>query len=250
MTRVQLPASYALEDYAKRCLRDVADQEYIAARRCFRNDLFVPFFWIGHQAVEKYLKVAIALNGGIAKFGQDGHDIQKIAERLGKLTELNFRIPDKLSHFFERLSHANNLRYFIEAGFVMPPYLVWLDWTVWYVRRYSQKILGTPRQFNLVEEIEKENSEKRPISVILDDGFLELHLKKKRSSLTDDLVWQNPAFTRRRNRRKRLRNYPQKFWALNPTQVIDPSSIDELSRVFFFPKDVIKAFRQAAMAQE
>jgi hypothetical protein len=44
-----------LNDFAKRCFRDVADHDYILARLAYRSGLFPQFHWCALQAIEKYL---------------------------------------------------------------------------------------------------------------------------------------------------------------------------------------------------
>jgi len=53
-----------------------ADDNYVAARWCFRERLNVDFFWLAVHSVEKYLKAILLLNLKSAK--QYGHDIVKL----------------------------------------------------------------------------------------------------------------------------------------------------------------------------
>lgn len=46
---------------------DTADQDYLLARGCYRIGLYDQFFWSGAQAIEKYIKCSILINGGNAK---------------------------------------------------------------------------------------------------------------------------------------------------------------------------------------
>ena len=48
-----------LNNIATRSFRDVADQDYIAARLCYRSNLMVQFVWMAEQAIEKYLKAIL-----------------------------------------------------------------------------------------------------------------------------------------------------------------------------------------------
>lgn len=57
---------------------DTADQNYVIARWAYHRGLFLDFFWNACQALEKYLKASLLLNGRSAK-GQ-GHDLTKLFE--------------------------------------------------------------------------------------------------------------------------------------------------------------------------
>ena len=46
---------------------DTADDNYIAARKCFIEGLNVDWFWLAVHALEKYMKAALLLNGLSAK---------------------------------------------------------------------------------------------------------------------------------------------------------------------------------------
>ena len=53
-----------------------ADDNYIAARWCFHQNLNVDFFWLAVHCVEKYLKASLLLNGENVK--KQSHDIVKM----------------------------------------------------------------------------------------------------------------------------------------------------------------------------
>jgi len=51
-----------LNDFATRSFRDVADQDYIAARLSYRHGLIPQFHWQALQALEKYIKAILLYN--------------------------------------------------------------------------------------------------------------------------------------------------------------------------------------------
>jgi hypothetical protein len=53
-----------------------ADRDYVLARWAAINRLDINFFWLGVQAVEKYLKAILLLNGRAAK--DYGHNVQRL----------------------------------------------------------------------------------------------------------------------------------------------------------------------------
>ena len=54
---------------------DTADQNYVIARWAYHRGLFLDFFWNARQALEKYLKASLLLNGKSAK--DQKHDLTK-----------------------------------------------------------------------------------------------------------------------------------------------------------------------------
>ena len=88
---VSMNVDALLNDFALRCFRDSADQDYIAARMSYRAALIPQFHWSGLQAVEKYLKAILLLNRIEAT--SVNHDLNRALERAKKLP---FEI--KLSH--------------------------------------------------------------------------------------------------------------------------------------------------------
>ncbi len=51
-----------VNDYITRSFRDVADEDYVAARALYRDGLDRQFLWAALQSVEKYLKAILAYN--------------------------------------------------------------------------------------------------------------------------------------------------------------------------------------------
>jgi len=52
---------------------DTADQNYVIARWAYHRELFLDFFWTACQALEKYLKASLLLNGRCAR--HQGHNL-------------------------------------------------------------------------------------------------------------------------------------------------------------------------------
>jgi hypothetical protein len=70
-----------INDFAMRSFRDTADEDYIAARMCWRAQLIPPFLWSSLQAMEKYLKCVSVLNRIRA---ERGHKLIDILQRCEK----------------------------------------------------------------------------------------------------------------------------------------------------------------------
>ncbi|KQY99994.1 hypothetical protein ASD45_03655 [Pseudolabrys sp. Root1462] len=62
---------------------NTADDNYIAARWCFHENLNVDFFWLAVHCLEKYLKAALLLNGHSSRSYR--HDIIRLYEAVKPL---------------------------------------------------------------------------------------------------------------------------------------------------------------------
>ena len=71
-----------LNDFAKRSFRDVADQDYIAARMSYRANLREPFLWSSLQALEKYFKAILLFNRESSK--GVSHKLDEALKRVDK----------------------------------------------------------------------------------------------------------------------------------------------------------------------
>ena len=72
---------------------DMADQDYLAARLAYGAEMFNLFFWSAGQAIEKYLKASLLLNGLSAK--GYGHNLEKLFADVCEYASDLF--PEKLS---------------------------------------------------------------------------------------------------------------------------------------------------------
>src|SRR5258708_33342421 len=62
---------------------NTADDNYIAARWCFHENLNVDFFWLAVHSLEKYMKAVLLLNGQSSK--SYSHDITKLYSNIQPL---------------------------------------------------------------------------------------------------------------------------------------------------------------------
>ena len=60
-----------------------ADEDYITARWCATNSMPVDFYWLGAQAIEKFLKAILLANGQSVK--SHGHDLKKLLHDVKNL---------------------------------------------------------------------------------------------------------------------------------------------------------------------
>jgi HEPN domain-containing protein len=96
-----------LDDFAKRCFRDTADGDYIAARLSYRAGLTMQYLWSSQQAIEKYLKCILLLNR--IKATKVRHDL----EAALKLIEPNIHLglTPKSKEFIAHIDSCAQCRY-------------------------------------------------------------------------------------------------------------------------------------------
>jgi hypothetical protein len=134
---------------------NTADDNYIAARWCFHENLNVDFFWLAVHSLEKYMKAVLLLNGQSSK--SYGHNITKLYSNTrplapellpAKLYKPDLAMPDEQWHdedvetFIERLyrdGQADN-RYQL-YGYVRHAEDLWkLDQLIFNVRRLCRPL--------------------------------------------------------------------------------------------------------------
>lgn len=103
---------------------DTADQNYVMARWAYHRGLFLDFFWNACQALEKYLKASLLLNGRSAK--DQRHDLTELFEgveeygadclpsrlvrpsQLNQLPDWHEETPEEFIARFNALGDSNN----------------------------------------------------------------------------------------------------------------------------------------------
>jgi len=236
-----------LNDFATRSFRDVADQDYIAARLSYRHGLIPQFHWQALQSLEKYIKAILLYNRIKAK--NIGHDLAKGIKHTEKLAfELNLSLST--IEFIKHIDNFGKFRYLETSYSTHGPKLVQLDRAVWEIRRYC-RVLNYELQLpdgdmkNMLDlEIEKiENSiTQSPHKFRIMGGALEKILDKKENIARPALIWQNGFFT---SKTRKSVNSPAYFHAVNAPLSLHPEILDEVLKYILIPKDVIKAYKLA-----
>lgn len=95
----------AINDFTNRCFRDVADQDYLAARAAYRAGLVLPVLTNGHQALEKYLKAILLYNRKSTK--SIGHDLEKAFGAVLSISDISLIFQTILKRQLDTLNDVD-----------------------------------------------------------------------------------------------------------------------------------------------
>ncbi len=220
--------------YVTQAFRDVADQDYAAARAMYRLSLDLQFLWFAEQAVEKYLKAILLYNGQDSRVG---HRITKAFERLREIDDIAFDFPAETREFLELLQKCGPDRYLSKPWFAFGNELELLDQTVWHARRYCQYFRGDPDRFPVaVSVVTAPAFKNKPWTFRILDGELERILDNSDWPLGDDVRWRNTFFA------EGAAAPPQRMKSINPVTVFAPGLFQALRERIHFPSDAVEAF--------
>jgi HEPN domain-containing protein len=241
-----------INDFATRSFRDIADQDYVAARLSYRHGLYSQFHWQSLQALEKYLKAILLYNRVKAK--DINHDLEKAIKHTRKLPFLLKR-SSGTDEFIKHLSGFGRFRYLETSYFIQGPKLAELDKAVWELRRYCKvldyevNIPGGMMKNMLRQELDAiERSDQQPPQKFkLAGGLLERIIDKQEHPSRSALIWQNLFFGNVIRNQVRM---PSVFHAVNAPLYLHPVILDELLEYVFLPKEVELAYREHGKAIE
>lgn len=244
--------STLINDFAIRCFRDTADQDYIAARLSYRHGLYPQFYWQSLQAIEKYIKAILLFNRIKAK--DINHDLIRALKYTEKLP-FELRRSEVTRKFIEELSEYGRFRYLEASYSIIGPKLAQLDKSVWEIRRYCAVLNYEINNLNgelrnlLQNEISKiETSEgMSPQKFRLQGGLLEKIIDDRNHRSRAALIWQN-LFFGVAIRKKVFMSKP--FLAVNSPLFLHPEILEDLLEYVFLPKDVINAYRELAVKKK
>jgi hypothetical protein len=225
----------------------VADQDYIAARILHRYNLRPQFLWAALQAIEKYIKGIILYN----RVSTKGlcHDLEAGLERLSKIRDIPFQIPDDVKKFIIYLNGEGANRYFEHQAYTLGMEIFYLDRTVWHLRRYCYWMRGQddfgdgrvlerlPLEIRAVHSVSEREAHKYRIL----GGYLEVVLAKRESGLRKHLVRKN--FYYGSYKKQRVKNIQIQMWSANPTHYMHPEIFEDLSKLVQFCEEVRRVFR-------
>ncbi len=236
----------SLNEIARRCFRNTADEDYICARDSYRIGLVEPYLWSSLHAIEKYLKGILLFNGISARYidpnkkrKEYSHRLTLLLARVSRIDIFQIKLPRWADNYLSYLESLGINRYLTQDTFTFGRELQHLDEIVWSVRRYCQS-LDDPRGEKLTRDwingIESDYIEKHPHKLRITGGILEELIR----SDTDNparkaLVWKNLFFGRKS--RRQITYKPLKK-ALNSPIKVKPKTQDykDLSEYIRLPK--------------
>jgi len=236
-------------DFANRSFRDVADQDYIAARASYRLELDQQFLWSSLQAIEKYFK-AILLYNGISSKGIN-HNLAEALKRVEKIEDINFHLPEDVIDFVNYINTYGPNRYLEFPSHLSMDALIELDKTVWHIRRYCYFLRATLKSYDgtlvflLPYELQKIHHEyylENPHKYKISGGFLEKATSNKKIC-HKALVWNNFYFGKKK--RIYIKNFNSRTSSVNPTLTLHPESFEELDGLVYFSSETRKIFKQS-----
>jgi HEPN domain-containing protein len=217
-----------LNDFAKRSFRDVADQDYIAARMSYRANLREPFLWSSLQALEKYFKAILLFNRKSSK--GVGHKLDEALIKVEPISDLSFSIPNDVREFIKYINEYGTNRYLEYPSHLQDDALMLLDKSVWYLRCFCY----SRNEFRTIPD------ENNPHQFALRGGFLEEVIKSEHSS-SKYLIWHNFFYGRKRT--NIIKNNKMYFSFVTPTLAMYPEIFGELDKLVFISPETRKYFK-------
>jgi hypothetical protein len=228
-----------IDDFAIRCFRNLADQDYIHARLAYRHALHQQFLWSALQSLEKYFKTILLLDR-ISSKGV-GHSLSLAREKLLNVS-FEVQLHDRTKDFIEFIDRFGGDRYQVGSTFVHGAKLYELDSAVWDIRRYCIKMHD---QSN-IEQASK--AIRYPYHLHrIPGGKLEEILENKKHAARSALVWQNAFYSHKF--RKKVRQ-PTRFQATNAPLSLSPELIEFIQQYVTLPKRAIEAYREMARSKK
>ena len=224
-----------LNDAARRSFRDMADQDYLSARLCYKHKLNFQFLWLSQQAVEKYIKAILLYNRvPVLKLN---HNLNKGLAKIKEIPYLELDLDVKSERFIDYLNEQGPNRYFQNSMYTEGFEILSLDRTIWELRRYCKPLnysITNPKG-EVIEMLEHElssikNSKSRPYHTFkLFGGYLEKRLKDNKFNQGDILTWKNLFFGRNKKNAIRI---GRSMHVTHPTHYMHPNATEMLSRFF------------------
>lgn len=127
-----------------------ADENYITARWCHLNELWIDFGWMGAQTIEKYLKAILLINGGVAL--KQNHNLMQLYDEVYDIVQDSDLLPPHLADdikVFEAIGNTHS-RYRTYGHLIGMSALCQLDRLAFSTRRLIH-VLDKPRGYDMSE---------------------------------------------------------------------------------------------------
>lgn len=209
-----------INSFAYSTLRDTADQDYVAARLAYRDQLLSQYLWSAEQALEKYLKCILQLNR--IRANAIPHELEKALDTINANAPFAIALNDNLLQFIRRLDGSAKYRYLQVSQMVLRDDLILFDRCVWSIRRYCQSMdyevkTANGKVVNLLEsslQAITDSNLNPPQTFHLIGGKLESILANRKHPARKALLWGNFYF----GARHRSVIYRRSWWG----EVISP----------------------------
>jgi len=226
----RLTRELLLNDLAIRCFRDIADQDYIAARLAYHHQLPEPSLWQSQQALEKYLKCVLLLNRIPAIDG--GHSLTDALRKIEANQSLSLQLTPATRELIEHLDEFGTERYLTTSMLAFGANVVHLDRAVWELRRFCSTD-ERPRKLTLIHG-------KRPPRYSI-GGWIESVLSEPRESeRRRALVRENGFWGPKRNTIVRVLRW---MTTSNAPLWMHPEILPLAARYIYLPKHVIAGYK-------
>jgi HEPN domain-containing protein len=229
-----------INDFASRCFRDVADEDYLAARAAFRSDLIFPILTNGHQALEKYLKAILLYNRRSSK--NVGHDLEKALAAVKAIPDIKFDFPPRVEETIKYFEDYGRSRYFEVSYHKRGDACLRLDHAVWSIRRYCRYLRavlpdGTSMRDKTVAMLQAKQTLDAPHKYRIVGGYLEKILDQQvsRPKARELLVWKNFYYGGRH--RQIIKKYKNSWSAANSPLSMHPEIYDDVKKLVKFTNE-------------
>ncbi|MDP8800903.1 HEPN domain-containing protein [Serratia marcescens] len=228
---------------ATRSFRNIADQDYIAARICHRNGLTLQFLWMAQQAVEKYLKAILIYNG--IETQHLSHHLKKSINKIIEIPGMTLDLSTDVLNFITYLDHQGPNRYLEKEMYTHGDELLKLDKCVWEIRRYCKVLnysinLREGESVNLfkneIEIIHRWKASKNKHLFKINNGYLEMVLEsksKKYKMQKEMIIWKNFYYGKIK---KNSIQWERSIKTIIPTQIVHPEGIEVIRKLVKLPK--------------
>ncbi|MES2187902.1 MAG: HEPN domain-containing protein [Pseudomonadota bacterium] len=233
-----------LNSFAIRSFRDVADNDYIAARLCHRAGLTPQFLWSSSQAIEKYLKCILVLNRIPAP---KGHSLADVLDAFTKKSPFELRISEGTRKFLSYVDTYGPHRYLEVGSYTRGGELLELDKAVWEIRRYAQPIAWLKQEGKAIFDAEIRRlaaaEQDHPQRFRILGGRLEQIVATPGHPSRAALVLQNGYFGTSRRRTVKVSTATG---SENAPLWLRPELIDEVEKYVWLPKKLVAAYKELA----
>jgi HEPN domain-containing protein len=238
-------------DLATRSFRNIADQDYIAARACYRLGLTIQFLFLSQQAIEKYFKAILLYNLKSSK--GLSHSISAAKKRVEEIDNLKFELPEESLQFLDYIDCQGVNRYLEKVHYTILDWLPLLDITIWHIRLYCH-VMNYDHPITNENVLDSElasicdwRKSDRPYMYRLHGGFLEKVLSEKKNPQRGQLVWKNHYYGDRSKGRFSMRNIMN---LVNPTHVLHPECYEYFDSLVHFPREIKREMKSLNESQE